>query len=275
MQMSAIITDGWVSGTLPGPGGREYQIKRFAQGPYYSLAQVKPNLVLHTTETDGYVEHLQYPSQWQVGEGIIGQHRPLWAKGEALKGDTTNDPYAMQIEIVGRSQLELWLPKPASLGPLVALMAFFQERGLVKSAVTRPTNWADKLDRGPQATSSYYRRQAGLWPQTAGVYGHVDVPDNDHWDPGSLEYAQLFQMVRDVTNPAGSDAMSDYEKGMAAFATAARAGNPDKPVETDWTTEKKQGYRDARLLYTNPQATTISVGSHNHSTVEVAGPATT
>jgi hypothetical protein len=107
------------------------------------------------------------------------------------------------------------------------------------------------------------------------VYGHVDIPDNDHWDPGSLEYAQLFQMVRDVTNPAGSDAMSDYEKGMAAFATAARNGNPDKPAETDWTTEKKQGYRDARLLYTNPQATTISVGSHNHSTVEVAGPATT
>ena len=272
--MSVTINDGWLSGTLPGPGGREYPVKRFNQSPYYPLAQVKPNLVLHTTETDGYVEDLQYPSQWQVGEGIIGQHKPLGAKGEALIGDTSNDPYAMQIEIVGRSQLELWLPKPASLGPLVALMSWLGQRNLVKTVTQRPTDWPDKLDRGPQATTTYYRRQANLWPSTPGVYGHVDIPLNQHWDPGSLEYAQLFQMVRDVTSPTGSDEMSDYEKGMAAFADAARLGNPDKPASAEWTSEKKQGYRDARLLFTNPQPTTISVGSHSHSTVEVAGPAT-
>jgi len=273
--MSVTIGEGWVSGTLPGPGGKEYSVKRFAQGPYYSLAQVKPNLVLHTTETDGYIENLAYPSQWQVGEGIIGQHRPLWAKGEALRGDTTNDPYAMQIEIVGRSQLELWLPKPESLGPLVALMAFFYQRGLVKSALTRPTDWPDKLDRGPQAVESYYRRHAGLWPTTAGVYGHVDMPGNTHWDPGSLEYAMLFRMVRDVTGDSGSGEMSDYEKGQRAFCTAARLGNPDKVPDEDWTSDKKQGFRDARLLFTNPIPTTISVGSHSHSTIEVSGPPTT
>jgi hypothetical protein len=271
--MSVTISEGWVSGTLPGPGDKEYPIKRFAQGPYYSLAQVKPNLVLHTTETDGYVEHLEYPSQWQVGEGIIGQHRPLWAKGEALKGDTTNDPYAMQIEIVGRSQLDLWLPKPGSLGPLVALMAWFQQRGLVKSAVTRPTNWADKLDRGPQATSTYYRRQANLWPSTAGVYGHVDIPDNDHWDPGSLEYAQLFRMVLDVTGDSGSDEMA-----FAEFADGQDAFLAGKEINPDWSADKKRGWRTEKRIATAatlPQPTTISVGSHSHPTVEVAGPPTT
>jgi hypothetical protein len=273
--MSVTISDGWVSGTLPGPGSKEYPVKRFAQGPYYSLAQVKPNLVLHTTETDGYIENLAYPSQWQVGEGIIGQHRPLWAKGEALRGDTTNDPYCIQIEIVGRSQLDLWLPKPESLGPLVALMAFFHERQIVKTALERPVAWNDKLDRGPQAVESYYRRNVGVWPAKAGVYGHVDIPGNTHWDPGSLEYAQLFRMVLDVTGDSGSDEMSDYEKGMAAFCTAARLGNPDKTPDDEWTSEKKQGFRDARVLFTNPQPTTISVGSHNHPTVEVAGPPTT
>jgi hypothetical protein len=270
--MTITVSEGWVSGTLPGPGGKEYPVRRFAQGPYVKLAPAKPNLVLHTTETDGYVEHLEYPSQWQVGEGFIGQHRPLWAKGEALRGDTTNDPYAMQIEIVGRSQLELWLPKPTSLGPLVALMAFLHQREFVRTALARPTNWSEKLDRGPQAIESYYRRNVGLWPETAGVYGHVDIPGNSHWDPGSLEYAKLFQMVRDVLG-GGDDEMSDYERGMAEFAKAAREGNPDKEASDAWTPEKKQGYRDMRLVY-NHQPGTISVGSHSHSIVEVAGPPT-
>jgi len=263
--MMVSITDGWLSGTLPGPGGKEYPVKRFAQSPYYSLAQVKPQLVLHTTETDGYVEHLEYPSQWQVGEGIIGQHKPLWAKGDALKGDTSNDPYAMQIEIVGRSQLDVWLPKPGSLGPLVALMAFLHQRDLVKTAVGRPSNyWLTRLDRGPQASTSYYRRAAGLWPTTAGVYGHVDIPLNDHWDPGSLDYPKLFEMVRAVvTGGAASDEMSDYEKGMAAFAEAARNGSPDRIPDPGWSAEKAKGFRDARLLYNNPIPG--SPGPHVHN----------
>jgi hypothetical protein len=271
--MTVIVKDGWLSGSLPGPGAKEYPIKHFPQGPNNALAEVKPNLVLHTTETDGYVESLQYPVQFQVGEGIIGQHRPLWAQGWGLKSGTGNE-FAMQIEIVGRSQLDLWLPKPSSLGPLVALMAYLQERGLVKTALARPRDWPDRLDRGPEASTSYYRRQAGLWPTTAGVYGHVDIPGNDHWDPGSLEYAMLFRMVRDVTGDQDSDEMSDWERGAAAFCAAARAGNPDKPPDPDWTSEKTQGFRDARMLYNNPVATSISVGSHSHSTVEVSGPPT-
>jgi hypothetical protein len=262
--MSVTISEGWVSGTLPGPGGKEYPIKHFPQGPNNPLAEVKPELVLHTTETDGYVESLQYPVQFQVGEGIIGQHRPLWAQGWGLKSGTGNE-FSMQIEIVGRSQLDLWLPKPESLGPLVALMAFLQQRGLVKTTLARPANWADKLDRGPQAVSTYYRRLAGLWPTTAGVYGHVDIPGNDHWDPGSLEYAMLFRMVLDVTDDQNSDAMSDYDRGLAAFSTAARNGTPDKPPDSDWTSEKKQGYRDGRLFYNNPIPGSVAPHAHNYT----------
>jgi len=262
--MSVTISEGWVSGTLPGPSGKEYPVKHFPQGPNNALAEVKPNLVLHTTETDGYVESLQYPVQFQVGEGFIGQHRPLWAQGWGLRSGTGNE-YCIQIEIVGRSQLELWLPKPGSLGPLVALMAFLQQRSLVKTAAARPTDWLDKLDRGPQASTSYYRRQAGLWPTTAGVYGHVDIPGNDHWDPGSLEYAQLFRMVLDVIGDSYSDAMSDYEKGQRAFCTAARLGNPDMIPGPDWSLEKKEGFRDARLLYNNPVPGTVAPHAHNYS----------
>ena len=114
--------------------------------------------------------------------------------------------------------------------------------------------------------TSYYRRSAGLWPGTPGVYGHVDIPLNDHWDPGSLEYARLFHMVSDVlgvTEDGGSDEMSDYEKGMAAFADAARNGSPDRIPDPGWTIEKTKGFRDARLLYNNPIPG--SPGPHTHN----------
>lgn len=260
--MTVSIVDGWMTGSLPGPAG-DVPVKRFAQGPYIRLATGTPNLVLHTTETAGYVEHLEYPSQFQVGEGFIGQHRPLWAKGEALRGDTTNDPYAMQIEIVGYSKLDVWLPGPLSLQPLVALVAFLHDRGLIKVGVKRPADWPTRLDRGPQAVESYYRRNAGLWPNTPGVYGHVDIPGNTHWDPGSFDYPRFFDMV--VTGAPVSDEMSDYSKGQEAFCAAARNGNPDNPPNTEWTAEKKQGYRDARLLYFNPvPAEPGTTGTHNH-----------
>jgi hypothetical protein len=260
--MSATISEGWVSGTLPGPGGKEFPVKHFPQGPNNPLAEVKPQLVLHTTETDGYVESLQYPVQFQVGEGIVGQHRPIWAQGWGLKSGTGNE-FCIQIEIVGRSQLALWLPKPDSLGPLVALMAFLHQRGFVKTALARPTGWPDKLDRGPEATSSYYRRQAGLWPTTAGVYGHVDIPGNDHWDPGSLEYAQLFQMVRDVTGDSGSDEMA-----FAEFADGQDAFLAGKPIDQNWSADKKRGWRTEKRIATAaslPVPGSPAPHTHNYS----------
>lgn len=267
--MTVSIVDGWITGSLPGPAG-DVPIKRFAQGPYTRLAYGTPNVVLHTTETQGYVEHLEYPSQFQVGEGFIGQHRPLWARGEALRGDITNDPYAMQIEIVGYSKLNVWLPGPLSLQPLVALVAFLHDRGLIKTGTKRPADWPTKLDRGPQAVESYYRRNAGLWPNTPGVYGHVDIPFNTHYDPGSFDYPKFFEMVAAVTGAEVSGEMSDYSRGQEAFCTAARNGNPDKPPDTEWTAEKKQGYRDARLLFNSPVPGTPGPHSHNFSVPTVS-----
>jgi len=68
-------------------------------------------LCLHTTETQGYVEELRFPSEFQVGEDVIGQHRPLWARGSAVD---EHDHDLLQIEIVGFSKLDPWLPKPES-----------------------------------------------------------------------------------------------------------------------------------------------------------------
>lgn len=78
--MTYEIRDGWVIGQLPGPDDSQVRVKHFPQGPYERRRRRNPHLCLHTTQTNGYVEHLRFPSEFQVGENVIGQHRPLWGR---------------------------------------------------------------------------------------------------------------------------------------------------------------------------------------------------
>ena len=245
--MAVTIQDGWLSGSLPDDTGREWPIRQFRQpsmrGP---LDAAIPNLILHTTETDGYVEHLKFPSQWQCGEGIIGQHIKL-----GLAGDAVNnwDSFAQQIEMVGRSVLGLWLPAESTLGPTVALTAWLHANSLIKSGLRRPADWPHVLDQLPAAVATYYRRRAGVWPNTPGVYGHVDIPDNTHWDPGSFHYPAFFARVRKVLGEDDDVALDDYIRGVDLFQTRCKdAGFTDPgPVPASVTNDHaRKGYGDAR-----------------------------
>jgi hypothetical protein len=191
--MTYEIINGWIVGKLPGPDGMLIPVKHFPQSPYERRQRNNPVLCLHTTETHGYVEDLRFPSEFQVGEDVIGQHRPLWARGAAVD---EHDHDLLQIEIVGFSKLDPWLPKPENLSPLVALMALLDRRGFVATALKRPDRWPVRLDRLPAAVDTYYRRHE-VWDDPC-VHGHVEIPGDEHWDPGSLDYPTLFSMVRDV-----------------------------------------------------------------------------
>jgi hypothetical protein len=255
--MATEVRDGWIVGELPGPSGL-VTVRRQEKGPFNRLAAGTPNLVLHTTETDSLVP-LQYPSQFQVGEGVIVQHRPLWAKGEALRGDTTNDPYAMQIEIVGRSRLDVWLPGKPSLDPLVALVAFLHKRQIIRTGLARPADWPTRLDRGPQAVEGYYRRHAGKWHQTAGVYGHVEIPLNSHWDPGSFDYPKFFDMVRDVLAGDEEDnemRLEDYYRGFDKYMEERRRqdADPGPPPDSMDNADARKGWIHARFAANYPKA---------------------
>src|SRR6266498_3189605 len=83
----------------------------------------------------------------------------------------------MQIEITGFSEIAPWLPFRPALQPLVALVAFLHQRKLIKTGLSRPTDdWPIAVDHLPAAVFDYYRRKAGLWPDVAGVYGHIELP---------------------------------------------------------------------------------------------------
>lgn len=258
--MSTIeIRDGWLYGFLRDDRGNEWPIKRFpqesARGP---LHVARPNLILHTTETDGYVERLRYPSQWQCGEGIIGQHIRLGYAGDAVNDW---DGVAQQIEMVGWSQLGIWLPKEGTLGPTVALTAWLHKTGRIKDGLHRPDDWPIRLDKLPAAVSTYYRRRAGLWPQTPGVYGHVDIPDNSHWDPGSFDYPVFFKRVRDILDGEDEEMrLDEYWAGEEAFRRAwnESGGDPGPPPEGK-SEAFNAGWKSQRFAAQRPEP-----GQHDH-----------
>lgn len=215
------VNAGWMSGELTDDHGKAWPIVQHRQPDTGAQHGSPVNLVLHTTETDGYVERLEFPSNFQVGEGKIGQHIQLGFSGDAVY---TYDRDCIGVEIVGRSNLQRWLPPESSLGPLVALMAWLHKSTRVHTALGRPyPEYPVVLDKLPAAVTTYYRRKDPR--QAKGVYGHVDLSGgNSHWDPGSLDYPLLFARVKRALDPKGDDdvALSDYIDGQTAARAKAR-----------------------------------------------------
>jgi hypothetical protein len=239
------INNGWIIGKLPGLDGTSVPVKHFPQGPYERRRRMNPLLCLHTTETNGYVERLRYPSEFQVGEDVIGQHRPLWARGSAVD---EQDHDLLQIEIVAFSKLDPWMPKPTSLRPLVALMALLHRRDFVAATLKRPARWPVRLDRLPAALDTYYRRFE-VWDR-AFVYGHVEIPGDEHWDPGSLDYPALFPLVREVLAPKEVDGemLTDNQVEGIEFANGMRRYLESPGNEPPEPGPNRQGFRFAKRI---------------------------
>jgi hypothetical protein len=218
------IVDGWIRGELPGPDGSIQVIRapREDTRPWSKLAKNPPNLCLHTTEGGPDLgerfKSWEFPPNFACGDFKIVQLFPL---GFASKAVDTKDPFLLQIEMAwtvgGKPVNTVYLPAPSTLFPTVALVAFLHTQRLITTGLERPNNdWPVALDRGPQARSDYYRRNDGTWPKT-GVYGHVEMPDDEHWDPGSFDYPRFFAMVRTVIEEA--DLTPEQERTLARLTT--------------------------------------------------------
>lgn len=128
------------------------------------------------------------------GRPKLTQWLPLGHYGTALQNDPggleTNRWIRVQIEIVGYSSLDPWLPaSPEYRSMLASLYEWcskelgIPERSVFPNTLQRGTVWA---------TEHNSHRKASRFGQVAGWYGHVDVPENDHWDPGSLKRDHLL-----------------------------------------------------------------------------------
>ncbi len=280
-----IAPDGWVTGALPGPGGVLYPIEKHEcprpnGEAYRRIEKTPPDLLLHTTEgtdLDSAIATLRAkfsPSQWACGENRIAQLRPLWAQGAAV--DTQN-AYFMQVENVAKSQLTLWLPELRTLNPLVALVAMLHQEHIITTGLERPPGLASLplvLDKGPQASDSYYRRFLAPEPSQDGARGHVDALDDEHWDPGSFDYPGFFALVEgviggddDVTTPAEKAQLARFQTYLDTLTKGlGSTADPTKPA-----TAEGAGLRVAKAVKDAEDGNPGGVPKHTH---KVSGTAT-
>lgn len=135
--------------------------------------------VLHTTEGgwDGSMAVFKkhYAPHFMVGPGRIAQLLPLGRAAAALEHPAgtppTNAVCAVQVEIVGYSQRNPWLPDTTTTDALAYLMA--------------------ELER---VADIPLQQATGPWLRTSGWLGHGDVPNqySGHWDPGALMWDALL-----------------------------------------------------------------------------------
>jgi hypothetical protein len=117
----------------------------------------------------------------------IAQLVPLGFMAAALEnhsgGVETNRIVRVQIELADFSKHQPWLPD-AGVQELLAQLYLTLEQ-----AADIPLRHVPVL------------RKPRLWEREPGWFGHVDVPENAHWDSGSLEYGKLFARAHALDDP--------------------------------------------------------------------------
>jgi hypothetical protein len=156
--------------------------------------------VLHTTE-GGWdsamsVFRRHYAPTFLVGKKRIAQLIPLGIMGSTLEnssgGDDTNRWARVQIETVGFSKDKPYVFDVGTMDALASLLATLKVEA--KIPLTRP--YPDKMPGLPWATTNFVRRRDGRWGDVSGWFGHVEIPENKHWDPGALKWTQLLTQAR-------------------------------------------------------------------------------
>ena len=160
------------------------------------LAQ-EPNAVLHTTEghwegslnvftTTGTPTFMlgwhtvTLDNKKRSGPFHLAQLCPIGEMALTLVNDAggteTNREALVQIELIGFSKKEPWLPDAQTTKVLAALMERLEE--VCGIPLQRAGNGS---------------RSVALWDGKAGWFGHGEVPENSHWDPGALRWADVFK----------------------------------------------------------------------------------
>jgi hypothetical protein len=159
-----------------------------------------PKAVGHTTEGDdvpSYRQGMRDAPTFTVGRRHVYQHRAIGKVCGTLQnhdgGVQTNKIVRLQFELIGFSSRRQWLPSNAfQLDALAAIKEF----AFTELDVPRDHVHPDDQDAGVVLATEKYHRRKEKFPKTPGWYGHVEIPENDHWDWGSLQWNDIGRSGR-------------------------------------------------------------------------------
>jgi hypothetical protein len=185
-------------------------------------------VVLHTTEGTslpsygggGAAPSLTARPDFAAQRLVWYQHFDVDVSSRALRnlagGVETNTLNVCQVELVGTcdpvthqrwqssGQQHIYWPEAPdwALRDLARFLAWMHEQHGVP--LTGPSAW-------PAYPSSYGASAARLsgssWSAFTGVCGHMHVPENDHGDPGAIDFDQLIALAKGTPTPAPEDDM--------------------------------------------------------------------
>lgn len=162
-------------------------------------------IVHHTTEGgsaagafSAFKAHRSDP-HFTVDDNTIFQHIDTGLAARALRnlsgGVETNRLSAIQIEVVGTATRT----KSRKTLEQVARLCRWLER-----THNIPRAWPSGVPKPARngKDPGGHNRSAANWSTKGGHYGHSQVPENSHWDPGYTAEESTFMLLFDPDNPA-------------------------------------------------------------------------
>ncbi|MFE7899162.1 hypothetical protein ACFU3E_16865 [Streptomyces sp. NPDC057424] len=239
----------------------------------YSGSDMEVNCgVVHTTEgmsLPSYSDGAMAPTVTGVPD--IKAKRIRWyqhydvdesarALANKLGGVETNTANAFQIELVGTcddTNKTAWSGKRAGIDylhwPTAPDWALAEVAWLVRwlhdyhaVPLTYVSNWLayGKDSRRPGVTPASYgaspaRMSMSAWRSFKGWCGHQHVPENDHGDPGSMNFARVIQLAKGEPTTeedplAGMTKQDIYDAVWKIDQVAAPDTAPDRATNKSW-----------------------------------------
>ena len=232
-----------------------------------------PAGVMHTTEgtfnaaLDVFKVH--FAPHFLVGASRIVQFVPLGTIAAALQhppgGVETNRWARVQIEVVAYSKMESWRPDQPTFDRLAALVATLER--VAGIPLRRP--WPDQLDAGTTwAATNNPRRQNSKWGKEPGWFGHVEIPGNTHWDPGSLRYGALFERAKELRAAYAFLQLEQFLRRYGVIRRAAwgarSAAIPRTPANLAWDYDTIVVHHTGRSGSSDPKAIQAKHMDKNH-----------
>ena len=203
------------------PGAKWHPIS----GPSGSYTGGPFKIVHHTTEGPtakgafaAFAKHRSDP-HFTVDETAVYQHIDTDVAARALKnadgGVQTNRDSAIQIEVVGFAQRA---KSQAVLRNVARLCRWIEAtHGVPLVWPNGPPKPANSKGGDPGG----HNRNAQVWDIKGGHYGHSNVPENDHWDPGytatEVSFLMSFSGLEGLAtaNPV-FDAIPEHDPGLSS-----------------------------------------------------------
>ena len=184
--------------------------------------------VLHTTEGGWagslaifkvhYAPHIMLGFDADAQKVRIAQLVQIGTIGAAIKAH--NNQAIVQIEMIGFSKEQPWLPGDETVDALASLMAVCADEYGIPLVHPWPDGDFGKAGKNPHRSSGKYGNEPG-W------YGHGDCPSPDtHWDPGNLKWSVIFGKAKQMTVNSGAPRSSPV--GPAAMVREQRLDRAPK-----------------------------------------------